>query len=156
MLISCAGSKYLIPKTVDDTGGTSGLFTVILYNSGRYDGLETIAILDMEGDSYKFIPYAPEFDYRMIRGMGAADAVEISAGFVSSHPSFHKQQIREIQDRSGRTTGYEIRPLYLPFVYGKGDVLEVGYRIEEGGVVKVTIRLDPSIEKSFIDFRDNN
>lgn len=129
---------------VDDVTGT---FTLILYGGRFSDDLETIAILDREGDQYTFEPYAPEFDYRIKRGVQAQKAIEEVEKFVSFHNSFWRSQLSKIIDNKGNTIGYELRPLYLPFSYGISDVMEVYYWLKEGNKVKVTIRLTPSIER---------
>lgn len=38
-------------------------------------------------------------------------------------------------------------PLYMPFVFGRSDVLAVDYSLK-GDKVKVTIRIIPSIERA--------
>ena len=129
---------------VDDVTGT---FTLILYGGRFSDDLETIAILDREGDQYTFEPYAPEFDYRIKRGVQAQKAIEEVEKFVSFHNSFWHSQLSKVIDNKGNTIGYELRPLYLPFSYGISDVMEVYYWLKEGNKVKVTIRLTPSIER---------
>jgi hypothetical protein len=129
---------------VDDITGT---FTLILYG-GRYsDDIETIAILDREGDQYNFEPYTPEFDYRIKKGVQAKDVIREAEKFVSFHRSFWHSQLSKIIDNKGNIIGYELRPLYLPFSYGISDVMDVYYWLKKGNKVKVTIRLTPSIER---------
>ena len=43
-----------------------------------------------------------------------------------------------------------MRPLYLPFVFGFDDALDIDYRIIDGKVV-VKIRLLPSVERMLMD-----
>jgi hypothetical protein len=130
---------------VDDITGT---FTLILYGGRFADDLETFAILDCEGDQYTFEPYAPDFDYRIKKGIQAKKAIEEAKKFVSFHNSFWRSQLSKIVDSKGNTIGYELRPLYLPFVYGISDVLEIHYWLKKGNKVRVTIRLTPSLERS--------
>jgi len=129
---------------IDDVSGT---FTLILYGGRFADDLETIAILDFEGDQYTFEPYAPEFDYRIKKGVQAKKAIEEVEKFVSFHNAFWRSQLSRIIDNKGNTIGYELRPLYLPVTYGISDLLEVHYWLEEDNKVKVTIRLIPSVER---------
>jgi hypothetical protein len=42
-----------------------GVFTLILYGARDINDIETVAILDLEGDQYTLEPYAPAFDYKV-------------------------------------------------------------------------------------------
>ncbi|MEW6214475.1 MAG: hypothetical protein AB1478_04615 [Nitrospirota bacterium] len=130
-------------KAVD----VKGIFTLILYGGRHIDDIETIAILDCEGDEYTFEPYAPEFDYKIKRGISAREVLNEAEKFVSFHNSFHYSQLSRIIDKKGNAIGYEMRPLYMPFVFGVSDVIEVDYWLKEGGRVKVNIKLIQSVER---------
>ncbi|MEW6161983.1 MAG: hypothetical protein AB1606_01485 [Nitrospirota bacterium] len=140
---SFAATKYLKTEgaRADEIKGT---FTLILYGGRHINDLETIAFLDKEGDQYEFEPYAPEFDYKIKRESPAEDALNEAKKFVSFHNAFWHSQLSRIIDDKGNTIGYELRPLYYPFVYGRDDVLEVYYRIKDDKVI-VEIRLIPEI-----------
>jgi hypothetical protein len=124
-----------------------GTFTLILYGGNYYDDLETMAILDREGDPYTLDLYVPDFDYRVRKGVSAKEALAEAGKFVRFHPSFWHSQLSKIMDGKGDVIGYELRPLYYPITYGVNDVLDVHYWMKEGGRVKVTIRLIPSVER---------
>lgn len=126
----------------------AGTFTLILYGGGHINDLETLAILDKEEDQYEFEPYAPEFDYKVKKGVPAGEALNESRKFVGFHNAFWRSQLNKILDEKGNTIGYEVRPLYRPFVYGRDDLLEVYYRIKDGKVI-VYIRLVPEIFNRF-------
>lgn len=126
----------------------SGTFTLILYGANYLDDLETIAILDYEGDEYHFEPYAPAFNFKVKKGVQAQEALEETEEFVSFHSSFWKSQLSEIINEEGITIGYEVRPLYRPFIYGISDILEVYYWLKENGKVKTIIRLNNSVESA--------
>ncbi|MFH1702264.1 MAG: hypothetical protein ABIB41_02370 [Nitrospirota bacterium] len=51
-----------------------------------------------------------------------------------------------ILDEKGNVIGYELRPFYRSFVYGREDLLEIYYRIK-GSKVIIEIRLTPDIFK---------
>jgi hypothetical protein len=130
----------------------TGTYTLILYGGNYSDDLETIAILDREGDQYNFEPYAPDFDYRIKKGVPAKEALKEAEKFVSFHNSFWRSQISRIIDNKGNIIGYEVRPLYQPFTFGISDILDVYYWLKEGGGVKVLIRLKQSVERSRLPF----
>jgi hypothetical protein len=125
-----------------------GTFTLILYGHGYLDDLETLAILDAEGDRYVLEPFLPDFDYRIKKGIPAREALKEAEGFVNFHPSFWRSQLSRVVDREGNAIGYEVRPLYRPFTFGVSDVLDVNYWLKAEGRVKVTIRLIPSIDRN--------
>lgn len=124
-----------------------GTFTLILYGGRSADDLETIAILDLEGDGYSFEPNAPDFDFTVEKEVSAEKALSAAEKFVSFHTSFWQTQLSKIIDGRGNVIGFELRPLYSPFIYGVSNVMEVNYFPEEGGRVKVTIKLIPSAER---------
>lgn len=133
--------------TVSEVTGT---FNLILYGSRHSNDIETVAILDLEGDRYTFEPYAPEFDYRVEKGISARKALDKAERFVSWHRDFWHSRLSRIIDGKGNTIGYELRPLYYPLTFGVSDVLDVDYRLKDGKV-KVTVRLIPSVERMLRD-----
>jgi len=124
-----------------------GVFTLILYGGRDMNDIERVAILDLEGDKYTFEPYAPEFDYKIKKSLYERDALETAYEFVSSHNAFYRSQLSRIMDDKDNTIGYELRPLYMPFVYGVSDVLDVYYSLKDGKV-RVYIRIIPSVERA--------
>jgi hypothetical protein len=137
-------TKAAMPEDV------TGAFTLILYGANYLDDLETIAILDYEGDDYHFEPFAPAFKFKVSEGVKAQDAVKEAEKFVSFHSSFWKSQMSKILDKEGVTIGYEIRPLYRPFIYGISDILDVYYFLKGNGKVKTIIRQKHSVEDTSV------
>jgi hypothetical protein len=140
-----AFAKFLKTEEVKSEEIT-GTFTLVLYGGRHINDLETAAFLDREGDQYEFEPYAPEFDYRIKRGVPAEEALKEAKKLVSFHNAFWYSQLSKILDEKGNVIGYELRPLYRPFVYGRDDLLEIYYRIK-GSKVIIEIRLTPDIFK---------
>ena len=127
----------------------TGTFTVIFYGGNYFNDLHTIAFLDSEGDQYTFEPYAPEFEYRVLKGLSAKEALDKVEQFVSTMGNcFLRSQLSKVIDKKGKTIGYELRPYYNPICYGLSDVLDVSYW-EKGGKVVIRIKLYPTVEKQF-------
>jgi hypothetical protein len=124
-----------------------GTFTLLLYGGNYYDDMETMALLDREGDGYALDLFVPDFDYSVKKGLPAKEALKKAEKFISFHPSFWRSQLSRIIDREGNIIGYELRPLYYPITYGASDILDVHYWMKEGGRVKVTVRLISSVER---------
>ncbi len=140
----------MIPASSEEIKGT---FTLILYGANHIDDLETIAIMDYEGDNIKFEPYAPDFSYRKKFSVTPAEAIKEAVDFVSWHNAFNHYEIKRIVTKADSTLGFEIRPLYDPLTFGVTDVLDVDY-ILEGDKVKVLIKLKPHIERRIFDGKD--
>ena len=124
-----------------------GTFTLILYGARGINDVEALAILDLEGDQYTVEPYTPAFDYKVEKGLSEKTALDKAYKFISYHSAFLHPQLSRIIDAKGKTIGYEVRPLYRPFVFGRSDVLEVNYSLK-GDKVKVTIKIVPSVERA--------
>ena len=57
-------SEHLRTEEVKEDD-VKGVFTLILYGARDINDIETLAILDREGDQYTLEPYAPAFDYKV-------------------------------------------------------------------------------------------
>jgi len=125
----------------------TGTFTLILYGGNYFNDIHTIAFLDSEGDRYTFEPYAPAFEYRVIKGLSAKEALDKAQNFVSTIGNcFLRSQLSKVLDKNNKTIGYELRPFYMPTCYGLSDVLDVSYWNKDGKVV-IRIRLYPIVDK---------
>jgi len=124
----------------------AGTYRVILFGCNFNNDLETIAFLDKESDKYVFEPYAPDFKFKIKKGVPAKEALKEAGEFVNCNTSFLHFQTYGIIGPDGETLGYEVRPLYQPFAYGAQDVLLTDYRLKDDKVV-IKIRLNPSVER---------
>ena len=137
--VSCTQGIRLNTQGAQDSEVT-GNYTVIYYGCNFFNDLETIAFLDREDGKYPFEPYAPDFEYRVKKGLSAKEAMESAMKFVSCNASFNRAQVSGILGPDGETIGYEVRPIYQPFTYGAGDFLYVNYSLRDGKVV-INVRL---------------
>ena len=144
--VGCAATGKRIQTEPLKAGDTSGVFNLILYGGNYGNDLETAAFLDREGDSYNFDIYAPEFNYRTIKGLTFEEGLRKAEEFVSLNTSFHQFKLSSIIYDKSLVIGYEVRPLYLPFTYGTDDVIDIWYAAK-GNKVVVTIRLKPFVKK---------
>ncbi|HSB51456.1 MAG TPA: hypothetical protein VLD40_02245 [Dissulfurispiraceae bacterium] len=149
LLCSCVMAPVLRTQTANPAEVT-GTFTVLLYGARYSDDIETVAILDREGDPYTFVIQAPEYDYKVIKRMNADEALSRATEFVSFHPSFRNAYLSRILDPAGGPIGFEVRPLYLPMEFGNSNVLDVQYRISDG-TVTVWIELTPEVRRKKYD-----
>jgi len=140
---SCAGGKQLRTELAQDPEIT-GSYTLILFGTRNAYELKTIAFLDKEGDGYELVPYAPEYNYKVIKNLPGTEALNKALDYVKWPRDYRSSQVRKILDDQGSVIGYEVRPLYDPLAYGISNVLVVQYWVQEGGKVKVTITLHPT------------
>lgn len=153
VLQSCAPGKTLRTDAAVSSE-VQGTYTLILYGNNYSDDLETAAFLDKEGDRYTLEPYAPEFTFRVRKGLTADRALREADEFIRSHAEFRQEKLRSIRDEKGELIGYELRPLYLPLTFGTDDVLDIDYWLKEDRVFML-IKLKPSLEKKKLDFDDS-
>ena len=153
VLQSCAPGKA-VRTDAAVSGDVQGTYSLILYGNNYSDDLETAAFLDKEGDSYTLEPYAPDFTFKVRKGLTADRALREANEFIRSHAEFHQEKLRSIRDEKGELIGYELRPLYLPMTFGTDDVLDIDYWRKENRVF-VLIKLKPSLEKKKLDVDDS-
>ena len=134
LLVSCSPRTGLITRGAREAD-VEGTYRVIYYGCNFLSDFETAAFLDLEGDGYTFEPFAPDFNYRVSGGLTAKEALATAEKFLRCNTAFSQAQLRSIPSPSGRTIGYEVQPIYQPFVYGGGEALRIDYRLQDGRVL---------------------
>lgn len=142
--VSCTSAIRLNTQGAQDSE-VAGSYRVILYGCNFNNDLETIAFLDKEDDQYTFEPYAPDFKYKVKKGVAAKEALAKAKAFVNCNTSFLRAETYKIIGSSGEILGYEVRPLYDPLTYGAADVLLPSYSLK-GDKVVIKIRLNHSVD----------
>jgi hypothetical protein len=145
-LSSCAGRTQLRTELAQDSEIT-GSYNLILFGTRNAYELKTIAFLDKVGGGYYLVPYAPDYEYRVIKDLPENEALTRALDYVKWPRDYRSTQVRKILDEQGVVVGYEVRPLYDPLAYGISNVLIVRYFVQEGGKVKVVIQLHPTAEE---------
>lgn len=146
ILQACVSGTRLMAKPADPSE-VQGTYTLLLYGCRYPDDLENMAILVQEGGPYPVEIYAPDFMYKVKKGLPAPQALAEAEKFIAC--SFHNlwtSVLRKIPDEAGRTIGYEMKPLYVPWEIGVPEVLLSSYSLKNGKVT-VYIVLDPLVEK---------
>jgi hypothetical protein len=123
-----------------------GVFTLILYSGSWPQMIGNVAFLDREDDRITFEPYAPDFDYKIFKGIPAKEAIARAEAFVSTHSSFHHSQLACIRDEYERIVGFEMRPVYLPTTYSTSDSLFIDYSLRDNKII-IHIRINPDVER---------
>lgn len=149
-LSACAPShyRYLKSETVKDVTTITGSFTLIQHGNRHGDDFETLAVLDIEDDTYTFEPHAPSFDYKLKKNLNGEDALGEAIRFVRQHESFKGVRISRLSDNLGNILGFEVRPFYRDSRFRSSDVLDVNYIVREKKVI-IFIKLKYFVEKHF-------
>jgi len=141
---SVSGMGSSIKTEVAPLSGLTGNFTVILYGGRHFRDIETVAFLIPEGSPYTFEPYAPEFDYRIVKGVPAKDAFEMAEHFVRIQYAFLRSLTTKLVAENGKVIVYEVRPFYDPLTFGVEDVLDIDYSLRDDKV-RIYVRLKPEV-----------
>ncbi len=77
--------------------------------------------------------------YTSTYGMSGPEALQAASSFVRKNLSFMSAQVSAILDPSGRTIGYEVRPLFRQMAYGAEDVMSITYMLKGPGTVEAHV-----------------
>lgn len=128
---------------IDETK-LKGNFNVIIYGNSFINDPETFIILDNQEDTITISPYSSSFKYKILQSINKEKSLQIIKDiFSSSAVSFIRY--REIKE-ADRTLGFEIKPVYYPWIFGISEPLETTYK-KNGNKIDVFIRLNPRVEK---------
>jgi hypothetical protein len=136
----------LLPTSVDPSE-LKGTYTLVLYGGRHPADLETMAILVDESSPYPIEIYSLESMYTKTKGLSASQALNAANTFLhsGSYTIWHTV-LRRISDNSGRTIGYEMKPLYRPGEVRTPETTLSSYILKDGKVT-VYITLDPLLER---------
>lgn len=152
LLTSCLSSHVLTTRWLVKAKVEPGTYSVICYRDLAVSHLTTVAFLDREGDAYTIKPQTASFTYSVSKGLRAGEALKLAEQFVRTGPSYNTTEVKAIQGPAGKVLGYEVRPLYQPFVYGDaGDVLDITYFLRPKNIVGVWIRLKNWVHQPHFD-----
>ncbi len=144
---ACALNQTYIQTKSAGKAEITGNYTVFLYGANSYDDIATVAILAPTDGQYKFDIFAPDWEYRTVKGVAGKDAIAMADKFVSWHSSFVRTQTSKILAPSDEVIGYEIRPLYMSTTFGKEDVMYINYLLKDNHRIEVHVHLDYYVEK---------
>ncbi len=139
LTVSCTGGTVLRTDYVKPPVADAGLFSLILYGGQNIHDLETVTILDKEGDMYHVQPYSPEFNYRINKNLKLDEALEQAENFLGNLHFFHQTGTRVIKDPNGEIIGYELRPLFMSVHFSVTDPVETSYVLMEDNSVRVYV-----------------
>jgi hypothetical protein len=146
MLQACMAGKQLMTSGADPAE-VKGTYTLLLYGCHYPAQIQEVAILVEEGSKYPVKIHDLDSSYTVKQGVPAAEALSEADRFVRcSANRIWRTEMKKILDDAGGTIGYEVRPLYMPVVFGFPDVVKVSYSLQKG-TVWAYVRLFPDVEK---------
>lgn len=131
----------LIPCKEEEIKGS---FNLIIYSNMFINDPETFIILDKE-DNVTIRPYAPDFKFKIFERLNDKEALKITKEILinPAYVSFIKcSKIVE----GNYIFGYEIKPIYYPWIFGILEPVETTYK-KEDSYINVFIKLNPRVEK---------
>jgi len=140
----CVAGTQLRPKTADPAE-VNATYTLILYGCRSSDDVENMAVLADEKSGYTFDVYAVDGMYKVKKGLTGPQALTEANTFINcSAHAVWDTVLRRIPDHTGRTVGYELKPLYRPWEFSPPEVLQSWYSLQ-GRVITVYTQLDPAV-----------
>jgi len=76
-----------------------------------------------------------------VNGLTGQQALQTARRFIDFYAQHNTTGQRAITSPAGEVIGYELRPLYHPFVYGVSDVMDITYDHQSQGKVIVSVEL---------------
>ncbi len=123
-----------------DEKNIKGCFNLILYFNIEP---EKFIVLDKVDDEIKIIPYSPSFNYKVIENLYDREALKIAEEFLNSS-NVNYIKISAIKDDI-RTYGYELKPIYFPWIYGIVEPIETCYS-KTNNIIQIFIKSRICIE----------
>lgn len=145
-----AAAPGLTRNEVATPGEIPGVFTLLLVGASYNNDAERVAILDLEGDAYTFQPVMPDYRFTKVPGLTAAAALAQAEKYLALHCAYNGYRLKSLALPEGKTVGYELIPDLPAALCEYGNVVTVGYRVGDDGVIKVYTHLVmPTINDSF-------
>src|SRR5271169_3983375 len=146
-LISCMYGIQLTTSEADPTSVT-GTYTLLLYGCHYPDDAQNVAFLVSDTSKYPLEIFDIDTSYKVKANVPAQEALSEANSFLKCTTyRLWRTQLERIPDASGGTIGYEVRPLYLPWEFGKSDIFLISYSLRDGNV-RAYIKLDPDVERA--------
>lgn len=111
-----------------------GTYDLVLYGYDYSGDPLTVAVLDLQGDSFTFQPMSHKSKYEIKKSVESQTALSEARRYVSQHSDSNGVRINKITDQKGRIIGYEVRPVYHITRYGFADILDVHYWFRDSTV----------------------
>ncbi|MCS7215099.1 MAG: hypothetical protein RMI30_03870 [Thermodesulfovibrio sp.] len=126
-------------------GDIKGTFNLIIYSNSFINDPETFIVLDRVDDKNKIVPYASDFKYRLIEKVNEKEVIKITNDVLGNSSFINSIKCSVIYDKE-IIVGYELKPLYFPWIFGIIEPVETIYK-KEGDLVYIFIRLNPRVER---------
>ena len=124
-----------------------GKYTLIKYGGNYSDDFRTVAFIVPEQGRYVFEIFRPPFESKVVKGLSGGQAQSMAQEFVGGNAYIRMVQLNGVIGPEGDVIGYEVRPIYRSVLFGKEDVLIIGYFVRAGNVIQVNIDVDDAVKQ---------
>ncbi len=124
----------------------SGIFDLIVHSNSFINDPETFLVLDRVDDNLKFVPYVPEFKFRVFQNLNAKEGLKIANEILLNSAYVSTVKCTVLKDKSRSVLGYELKPIYFPWTFGVLEPVETRYKLNND-TIHIFIRLDPRVER---------
>jgi len=146
-LSSCMTGVQLTTSAADPAAVT-GTYTLLLYGCHYPDDAQNVVFLVSDSSKYPLEIFDLDTSYKVKANVPAQQALSEANSFLKCTTyRLLQTRLESIPDGSGGIIGYEVRPLYLPWEFGKFDIMLISYSLRKDAV-RVYIKLDPDVEEA--------
>ena len=128
-----------------DEQSIKGIYNLIIYSNSFINDPETFIILDVADDNTKIVPYAPSFQFKVHEKLDEKQALKIVHEILGDSANISSIKCTQIKDGES-IVGYELKPIYFPWIYGIMEPLDTVYK-KENNTITVFIKLNPIVER---------
>jgi hypothetical protein len=143
----CVTYKATLQTRTAGAVDTASTYSLIKYGRHYGDVYSSVAFIVPERGKYTFSIFKPDFEYKVVKGVSSAQVVEMAQTFVKGDPQIKEVQLNGIIGPGGDITGYEVRPIYRSILFGKEDILIIGYFLNESNEIQVRIDVDDVVKQ---------
>lgn len=141
--IPLSGYSQIFLNDIEETA-IKGNFNLIIYGNAFINDPETFVILDRIEEKTLILPYSSSYKYRIYENINEKEVMQIIKD-IFHNPSISFIKYREIKNADS-SLGFEIKPVYYPWIFGISEPLETTYK-KDLDKVYIFIRLNPRVEK---------
>jgi len=146
LLVTCSGYGTLKRVKTPDPSTIKGSFTLYLLQDEPGADAARAAIIDVEGDDIRLVPAVSSFYIKTHGGLTLSSAMDKSQSVFASHCAYTGHVLRGLASAGGEIVGYEITPVYTPFLCEFAPTVNLNYYSKGQGIIRVVMSVTGKVE----------